>query len=333
MTKYILAMFVAFALGVIFVQLLLPILKRLKAGQNILHYVAEHATKQGTPTMGGIAFVVAIVVVSLIFADISSDIVKMCLAVVVGYCIIGFLDDYIKIKLKQNEGLKPYQKIIAQSIIAIVVAMFVYYQPTLLGRLFVPFGNITVDIGWWIVPLIVVIFLSVTNGVNLTDGLDGLATSTTICYFVGMVGLLCSQLIYLDSIGDTLMYKQVEDLIVISVVSIGALLAFLLYNCFPAKVFMGDSGSLALGALVACVSIFSGNSLAIPILGIMFVVSCVSVIIQVVYFKVSKGKRVLLMAPYHHHLQQKGLSETRISTVYATVTLMMGCIVLIWGLL
>ena len=171
--------------------------------------------------------------------------------------------------------------------------------------------------------------LSSTNAVNLTDGLDGLATTTTFVYLVGMAVLLGVESNKLQNFGETLSATATSQLCSLCCVGAGSLLAFLPFNAFPAKVFMGDVGSLGLGALVACVSTFSGYTLYIPILGIMYVVSCLSVILQVAYFKVTNGKRIFLMAPFHHHLQHKGWSETRIATVYCLVTIFM-FLVLLW---
>ena len=311
---------VAFALCLLLCGMLLPLLKRLKAGQEILSYVTEHSSKQGTPTMGGIAFILAITLVSSIFCSWSNRATAVAIAVFVAYGIVGFLDDFIKIKYKHNMGLHAYQKIIVQLAIAVLVAIFVYGDIAIGDKLRIPFTDKQVRIGFWIIPLVIFIYLACTNSVNLTDGIDGLATSTTICFMAGMIALLYRELKVLESIGDTYAYKQTQDLLTLCFICCGALAAFLLFNCNDAKVFMGDTGSLALGAMVGCVAIFTRMSLFIPILGIMFVVSSVSVIMQVIYFKATKGKRIFLMAPFHHHLQKKKWSETRICVLYSAVT-------------
>lgn len=312
---------VAFGISLLFIYLLLPILKRVKAGQQILHYVAEHNAKNGTPTMGGIAFILAIAITACIFCDLESRGVLVILCVFLGYAIVGFLDDFIKIKFHRNMGLKAYQKLVVQLAIAILVALFVKNEIAIGSVLRIPFCDKQIDLGFWIVPFVVFVYLACTNGVNLTDGIDGLATSTTICFLFGMVLLLGKELTYLSSVGDTYAYNQTTQVVKLCYIAIGALFAFLLFNCNNAKVFMGDTGSLALGALVACSGIFTRMTLFIPLVGIMFVVSCLSVILQVVYFKITKGKRIFLMAPFHHHLQKKGYSETRICTVYCVVTM------------
>lgn len=326
-----LSFLVAFAISLGGCFALLPILKRAKAKQEILQYVTEHSGKSGTPTMGGIAFILAIVVTACIFCDLRNRGIAVALAVFVGYAFVGFLDDFIKIKFHRNQGLYAYQKILVQLAIAVVVAVFVYREVSIGDKLRIPFSDKQVAIGWWIIPLVIFVYLACTNGVNLTDGLDGLATSTTICYLAGMVLLLQRELARLEEVGDTYAYKQTQNVIVLCVLSVGALLAFLIFNANNAKVFMGDTGSLALGALVACTAIFTRFSLFIPIVGLMFVVSCVSVILQVTYFKFTKGKRIFLMAPYHHHLQKKGLSETRICVIYCCVTLVTISVLLCFG--
>ncbi len=315
-----LSFLVTFAFSFILMKLLLPLLKKVNAKQEILQYVEEHKKKSGTPTMGGISFIVAIIVSGCIFCDISQRAIAVSLAVFFAYGIVGFLDDFIKVHFGRNQGLLAYQKILFQIAIAFTVALFVYRQVGLGGLIRVPFSQLQLDIGFWIIPLVMFIYLASTNGVNLTDGIDGLATSSTICFLFGMVILLQKEMYSLDRAGDIFGYKQVEQVTTLCYLSCGALLSFLLFNSYHAKVFMGDTGSLALGALVACVAIFTRMSLFIPIIGIMFVVSCLSVIVQVAYFKISKGKRVFLMAPYHHHLQKKGWSETRICVLYCTIS-------------
>lgn len=326
-----LSFIVAFAIGLVLDFAVLAVLRKVKAGQEILEYVTEHSSKQGTPTMGGIAFILAIIIASAIFCDWSNRAILVAVAVFFSYGAVGFLDDFIKIKFKHNMGLRAYQKIIVQLAIAIMVAVYVYGDVSIGDKLRIPFSDKQVQIGLWIIPLIVLIYLACTNSVNLTDGIDGLATSTTICFLIGMIALLSRELKLLDALGDTYTYKQTKDVISLCYVSCGALASFLLFNCFNAKMFMGDTGSLALGALVACVAIFTRMSLFIPIVGLMFVVSSVSVILQVGYFKITKGKRIFLMAPFHHHLQKKQWSETRICVLYSVVTLLTVFVLLCFG--
>ncbi len=320
-----------FAVCLLFCGLLLPVLKRLKAGQEILQYVTEHSGKQGTPTMGGIAFILAVALMSGFFCNWSNRATAVAIVVFIAYGVVGFLDDFIKIRYKRNMGLHAYQKIIVQLAIAVLVALFVHSEVSVGDKLRIPFTEIEISIGFWIVPLVIFIYLACTNSVNLTDGIDGLAASTTICFLAGMIALLNRELQLLESVGDTYAYNQTKDVITLCLMCCGALAAFLLFNCNDAKVFMGDTGSLALGAMVACVAIFTRMSLFIPIVGLMFVVSSISVIMQVLYFKLTKGKRIFLMAPFHHHLQKKKWSETRICVLYCIVTVCITFILLAFG--
>lgn len=291
----------------------MPLLKKMKAGQYILGYVKEHFNKRGTPTMGGLAFITAIIVVAIICYRFENGVINLTLIMVAGFMLVGFLDDFLKIYHKENQGLKPYQKILFQLSIAIIAAVFCYVNG--ISKLNVPFGGgFSFDVGWGIIPFVIFIFLATVNCVNLTDGLDGLAGGTS--------------LVYLVFIGFILADRQ-NDMAGVCFIAVGALAAFLAFNTNKASLFMGDTGSLALGGLIACVTVFSGNSLYLPILGITFVLSGISVIVQVIYYK-RTGKRVFLMAPLHHHLQMKGLTECKISYIYALITAVSGCLLLIF---
>ena len=260
--------------------------------------------------MGGLAFVCAATIVSLCFCGVNSTTVNLTLVITAGYCLIGFADDFLKIYRKENLGLRPYQKIIFQCAIAAIAAAYCYVNK--LTLLNIPFTHITVDISWGIIPLAVFVFLSAVNCVNLTDGLDGLAGGTSLAYLAAFGVML---------IGSG------SDLGTVSLAMCGALGAFLLFNTNRASVFMGDTGSLALGALISCVSVFSRNALYIPVIGIMFVISGISVIIQVIYYKRTR-RRIFLMAPVHHHFQMKGFAESKISYAYFAVTAVAGLLCL-----
>lgn len=292
--------------------LILPLLKQMKAGQYILGYVKEHKDKGGTPTMGGLAFICAIIIVGFCTLGFNGGEANLTLAITASFMIVGFLDDFIKIYKKHNEGLKPYQKIIFQVAISTVAALYCYFNG--ITKLNIPFTDISADIGWGIIPLVIFIFAATVNCVNLTDGLDGLAGGTSSAYLLVMGIMLAMKGVYFS---------------VLCFVGAGALAAFLVFNVNKAKIFMGDTGSLALGGLISCVSVFSGNSLYIPIVGIMFVISGISVIVQVIYYKRTR-KRVFLMAPLHHHYQMKGYSECKISYSYFALTAFVGIICLIF---
>ena len=313
MKSYLIALLSAFTLTFVLTALLTPLLRRLKAGQYILGYVKEHKSKSGTPTMGGLAFITAIIVVSVVVFRFQNQTVNLTLITVAGFMLVGFLDDFLKIYRKENEGLKPYQKIIFQFAIAVIAAVYCYVNK--ITRLYVPFGGgLSFDIYWGIIPLVLFVFLASVNCVNLTDGLDGLAGGTSLAYLAA-VGVMLA-------LGG-------NSSATVCFIGVGSLAAFLLFNVNKAGIFMGDTGSLALGGLIACVTVFSGYALYLPVIGITFVFSGISVIVQVIYYK-RTGRRVFLMAPLHHHFQMKGYSECKISYAYALVTALTGIICIIF---
>lgn len=296
--------------------LVIPLLRKLKLGQNILGYVKEHDYKSGTPTMGGVIFVFAACVVFLVFARGKKSLAVTALAIGLAYMSVGFLDDFIKIKFRRNEGLNPIQKTIFEFLIAIIIAVYGYIKG--ITRVYIPFLGTSVDFGFWFIPFCVIVFLATTNSVNLTDGLDGLAGGVSYIYFIALAALIHLQTVkYYSYYVNADEYKNVA---LLCVALAGGVIGFLLYNTYKASVFMGDTGSLSIGGFVASASIFSGNSLFIPIIGITFVMSSISVIVQVIHFK-RTGKRVFLMAPLHHHFQHKGYSESKIVFAYKIVTL------------
>mgnify|MGYP005768767805 CR=1 FL=1 len=298
----------AFFLSLVLCLLITPLLRRLKAGQYILGYVKEHKDKSGTPTMGGLAFVCAAVVVSLIFCGVNNSAVNLTLVITAGFCLIGFIDDFLKIYRKDNLGLKPYQKIVFQCAIAAIAAVYCYLND--LTSINIPFSSLSLDVSWGIIPIVIFIFLATVNCVNLTDGLDGLAGGTSLAYLFCMGALLAA---------------TGTGWFAVPFSMCGALAAFLIFNTNRASVFMGDTGSLALGSFISCVSVFSRNALYIPIIGIMFVVSGISVIAQVIYYKRTR-RRIFLMAPIHHHFQMKGFAESKIAYAYFAVTCVAGLI-------
>lgn len=330
--KYIQAMVFSFLLTLLVSPFVVCFMKKEKIKQTILHYVENHSGKAGTPTMGGIIFLISISIISFIFFSGASRLAGISLLVFLGYGLTGFLDDFIKFKFKRNLGLRAYQKILFQLAIAVVIAIYVYKNPMLGGKLLVPFVNIEIDIGFWIIPLVIVVFLACTNAVNLTDGLDGLAGSTTLFYTVSIIAIMFVCMASRLDTSSSIYLMEYENLLIMAFTVVGAMICFLAFNCFPAKIFMGDTGSLALGAFVACIAIFSKLTLLIPILGIMFVVSALSVIVQVAYYKLTK-KRVFLMAPIHHHFEKKGVHEVRIVVVYSIITFMVGAICLVLEIL
>lgn len=320
----------AFFFTLIVSPLVISVMRREKIKQTILEYVDVHQSKNGTPTMGGLIFLIAISVVSFICFDDESSFAKISILIFLAYGVLGFLDDFIKFKFKRNLGLRAYQKIIFQFLVSLAVGFFVYKN--IGGVVLIPFSNRLIDLGWWIIPLVVLVYLATTNAVNLTDGLDGLASSTTLIFLLAFVVL---QLFFISNgtiVSNVSTIGELKNISVVSIVACGVLLCFLLFNCFPAKIFMGDTGSLALGSLISSVSIISGMELYLPILGIVFVASAVSVILQVAYYKLTK-KRIFLMAPLHHHFEKKGVHEVRITFCYAMVGLIVGVVVILLNIL
>lgn len=302
-------------------------LRRLKAGQTVLGYVTQHEHKSGTPTMGGIIFLLPAVIVCAVETTAFS---LVALAVTLGFAVLGFLDDFIKIKFRRNLGLKPYQKIIGQLGISAIAAYFCYASPEIGTSLLLPFGGGWGDVSWWIIPFVMLVYIATTNSVNLTDGLDGLAATTSAGYFLTFA--IFTYLAFSDALsaGDGTRAEQLFSLSAFCVSLLGGLLGYLVFNSNPASVMMGDTGSLGLGAAAATAAVFSRAELLLPIAGIMFVWSSISVIMQVLAFKLTK-RRIFLMAPFHHHLEMKGYSEPRICALYLVLTVLAGALTLIFA--
>lgn len=318
MKTYVFIFAAALALSFLLGLVTVPLLKKLKAGQSVLSYVKEHESKGGTPTMGGVFFILAASVVALIFCDKGGF--RPALVVIttgVAFLAVGFTDDFIKIKFRHNEGLKPYQKILFQLAVSVIFAVYAYVNGY--TSVFVPFTEIKISLGLFAIPLYITALIATTNCVNLTDGLDGLAGGVSYVYF------LLIALVIMAENGSA----AADNHAVISVALAGAIVGFLVFNTHRASVFMGDTGSLSLGGFVSAVSILSGNVFYIPVIGIMFVVTGLSVILQVAYFK-KTGNRIFLMAPLHHHFQMKGAEESKIAAVYKVITLAAGLAVLLF---
>ena len=305
MLDFLLVFIVGLVLALIIGFPVIKISKKFHIQQTILHYVDRHAGKSGTPTMGGVIFILSSIIASLIFIRGKFYTPVLILLAMLGYGVLGFLDDFIKIKYHKNEGLKPYQKIIGQVSLALILAIFAYFN---IGTSINLFG-LEIDIGLFIIPFIVFFYVAVTNSVNLTDGLDGLAGGVSMVYLL-IFGVIVALL------GES-------NYSIISFALAGSLLGFLVFNCFPAKIFMGDTGSLALGGAIASLAVFSRLELIMAIIGIMFVLSALSDIIQVLYFK-KTHKRIFKMAPLHHHFEKNGVHENRIVAVYIIITLVCG---------
>lgn len=305
--KFILSGIVALAFSLLLAPLVISVCKKLKASQSILHYVDKHAQKEGTPTMGGFIFLLAMLVGIFFLMSEQRFSSFFLILVTLSYALLGFLDDFLKVHFHHNEGLKPYQKIIGQFGLALIVALYIYFS----GRTSLNFFGLTFDIGLFIIPLVILVLLATTNSVNLTDGLDGLAGGVSFVYLLifGIILTLATNV-------------EMNNLALVTFSLCGGLLGFLVVNSYPAKIFMGDTGSLALGGFIGTLAVLTGLELILPIMGVMFVLSALSDIIQVLHYKRTK-KRVFLMAPLHHHFEQKGVHENRIVVVYIVITTVM----------
>lgn len=317
----ILAIIIAFAISALLCPVVIPFLHKLKFGQQVRDDGPQaHLKKQGTPTMGGLVILTSIVITSLFYIRDYPKIIPV-LFVTVGFGIVGFLDDYIKIVMKRSEGLNPLQKLIGQFIITGIFAWYLLHSGQVDTTMLIPFtggfdDGIFISLGILFVPFLFFVVLGTDNGVNFTDGLDGLCTSVTI---------LVATFMTIVALGENSGISPITGAVV------GSLLGFLLFNVYPARVFMGDTGSLALGGFVASSAFMMQMPFFIPIIGLIYLVEVLSVIMQVSYFKATHGKRIFKMAPIHHHFELCGWSETRVVAVFAIVTAIL-CMVAYLGL-
>lgn len=306
MMVILLSLGVSFILTVLFGPLFIPLLRRLKFGQQIREDGPQsHLKKSGTPTMGGIIIMLAFLIAFIKFAG-KSDEFWVLLTASLGFGIVGFLDDYIKIVFKRSLGLTARQKLIGQLLFSIIVC----WQLFNMGHsteLFIPGTSAGIDLGWFYYPFVVIIMFAASNSVNFTDGVDGLLAGTSAIAF-GAFTIIA--------------LKMVEyDAAIFSAAMVGGVLGFLVYNAHPAKVFMGDMGSLGIGGGIAAVAILTKTELLLILIGGVFVLEMLSVIIQVTSFKLRK-KRVFKMSPIHHHFELSGWSEWKVVTVFWSVGLL-----------
>lgn len=304
--RIIIPVLIAFALSVILGPVVIPILRKMKMGQTEREEgVQSHLAKAGTPTMGGVIILASILLTSLIYIKDYPKIIPV-LFVTLGFGLIGFLDDYLKVVKKHPDGLLPKQKMGLQILVTGVFAFYMVKIAEIPLTWLIPFsGGKFIDWGFLAIPLMFVVIIGTVNGVNFTDGLDGLASSVTV---------LVATFFTVVAIGTKSGIEPVTCAVV------GALLGFLLFNVYPASVFMGDTGSLALGGFVASTAYMLQMPLFIVIVGLIYLVEVLSVMIQVTYFKKTGGKRIFKMAPIHHHFELCGWSETRVVAVFSIVT-------------
>ena len=313
--KVFIPVLISFVLSVILGPLVIPVLRRLKMDQTEREDgVQSHLKKAGTPTMGGVMILLAVVITSVIYIGRYPKIIPI-LFLTLGFGLIGFLDDYLKVVLRRSDGLLAWQKMILQIIVTGVFAVYMVKYSGVALTMLSPFsGGKYLDLGWLAIPVLFFAVVGTVNGTNFTDGLDGLASSVTI-----MVATFFSVV----AIGTN------AGIAPITCAVVGALLGFLLFNVYPASVFMGDTGSLALGGFVVSTAYMMQMPLFILIVGLIYLVEVLSVIIQVTYFKKTGGKRIFRMAPIHHHFELGGWSETRVVAVFSITTAILCLIALL----
>lgn len=312
--EIIIPVIVAFAISAILGPIVIPFLRRLKIGQTERKELESHLKKNGTPTMGGLMILASIILTSLLYVKDYPRIIPI-LFMTVGFGIIGFLDDYLKVVLRRSDGLLPWQKMLLQILVTTVFAVYMVRYSGISLSMLIPFsGGKYLDLGWMAVPVLYIAVIGTVNGTNFTDGLDGLASSVTV-----MVATFFSVV----AIGSNAGIAPVTCAVV------GALLGFLLFNVYPASVFMGDTGSLALGGFVVSTAYLMQMPLWILIVGLIYLAEVLSVIIQVTYFKKTGGKRIFRMAPIHHHFELGGWSETRVVAVFSITTAVLCMIALL----
>ena len=312
--KVFIPVLISFALSAIMGPVIIPILRRMKMGQTEREEgVKEHLKKAGTPTMGGVIILLSVVLTSVFYIGSHPKIIPI-LFVTLGFGIIGFIDDYLKVVMKRSDGLFPKQKMALQILVTAVFAFYIVKFTDVSLAMLIPFtGGKYLDIGWLAIPLLFIAVIGTVNGVNFTDGLDGLASSVTV---------LVATFFTVVAVGTNSGIEPVTCAVV------GALLGFLLFNVYPASVFMGDTGSLALGGFVASTAYMLQMPIFIIIVGLIYLVEVLSVMIQVTYFKKTGGKRIFKMAPIHHHFELCGWSETRVVAVFSIITALLCLIAL-----
>lgn len=302
------AMF-GFLIVMILGPIFIPMLARFKFGQTVRDEGPQsHLAKNGTPTMGGVMMIIAILITGLTRAKISSDLVAGLICIV-GFGFVGFLDDFIKIKMKRSLGLKAYQKIILQFALALYIAYYQYSTSPSATQLVVPFTDYIINLGILYIPFMMIFIIGTVNAVNLTDGLDGLASGVTLIVSSFFMILAVSM--------------ANSDVAILASATVGACLGFLVFNSYPAKVFMGDTGSMALGGAVVAFATLTNTPLLIIIVGFIYLAEALSVMIQVTYFKLTHGKRIFKMAPLHHHFEQCGWPETRVVFIFWITTVVL----------
>lgn len=320
-SRILMPVVIAFVISLILCPIIIPFLKKLKWGQYVRNNGPKsHIKKSGTPTMGGIVILLSVTFTSVMYIKNNRDMIPVLFATV-GFGLIGFLDDYLKIIMKRSMGLKVWQKLLGQILVSAVLINYFICYTNVGTSMLIPFtGGLQegrfLDLGIWFVPFMFLVVLGTVNGANFTDGLDGLAASVTllITTFFSVAAIV-----------------QHSSIFPITNAAAGSLLGFLVFNIYPARVFMGDTGSLALGGFVAASAFMLKMPLFLIIVGLVYLIEVMSVILQVVYFRLTKGKRIFKMAPIHHHFELCGWSEMKVVSVFSIATAIC-CIIALLGI-
>jgi phospho-N-acetylmuramoyl-pentapeptide-transferase len=304
---------VSFFLAILLGPICIPLLKKMKFGQQIRSDGPQgHLKKAGTPTMGGVIILLALALPVLHYADITTELIILLIACF-GFGLVGFLDDYIKIVFKRSLGLTAKQKLLGQLLCSLVIC-YLLYDIGHSTSILIPFSHITIELGWLYFPFIIIAMLGMSNAVNFTDGLDGLLAGTSAIAFGALTVIA--------------MAAAHQEVATFSAAMVGAVLGFLVFNAHPAKVFMGDSGSLGIGGGFAAAAILLKSELLMIIIGGVFVIEVLSVVIQVISFKTT-GKRVFRMSPIHHHFELSGWSEWKVVVTFWTAGLLLAALALL----
>lgn len=323
MQRMMVTLILAFVLAAVLGKFMLPVLHRLKFGQNIYELAPEaHKKKQGTPTMGGLVFAAAAIAASLLMNDYSvplwQNMLLAMLLMALGNLCIGFADDMTKIRRGKNGGLTPKQKMFFQTLLALAFSCYCYFHPQVGSAIQVPFLRVEWDLGILYIPIMMFIIVGTTNSANLLDGLDGLLSSVSAVDFAALAVLCGAASLGSLGIGCAAMC--------------GALMGFLSRNCYPAQMFMGDTGSMFIGGAVVAAAMLLRQPLILVLIAFWMLMSSLSDIIQIAYFKKTHGKRIFKMAPIHHHFELSGIHEAKIVTMY-TVTTVILCVITLLGIL
>lgn len=315
---------VCFVFAILISPPIIGFLRKFKFGQSILVYVEKHKSKAGTPTMGGIIFILSAVLGYFLFFSSNNTLATISFLSFLFFGMVGFLDDFIKIKFKQNEGLKPYQKIIGQLGIAVVIGIYVYRSGLVGSEVIIPFSNKSIDLSFWIISFVIFVYLAVVNSVNLIDGLDGLCASVSSI----VIGAFTIILMLIVCGEEGVYASEISNLNTLSLGLLGGVFGFLLFNSHKASCFMGDTGSLALGGYIASIFVLTKEYLLFLILGLPFVLTALSVVLQVGCYKLTK-KRIFKMAPLHHHFEMT-YGETKVVAWYRILTIVLCLLTIIF---